>query len=128
MLLVLLILATLAAIVVPKFAGRAQQAKETAAKTQISSFSTALDAFEVDMGYYPSTADSLQALQVEPKDPKSWRGPYLKQSVPKDPWGNDYTYEYPGKRNAGSYDLVSMGPDGRPGTDDDITNFGESGK
>ncbi|HPU57440.1 MAG TPA: type II secretion system protein GspG, partial [Verrucomicrobiota bacterium] len=51
-------------------------------------------------------------------------GPYLdNDTVPKDPWGNDYIYVYPGRRNANSYDLSSPGPDGRPGTDDDITNW-----
>lgn len=128
LLLVCVILATLAAIVIPKFAGRSQQAKETAAQTQISTFGTALDAFEVDMGYYPSSADGLQALQVEPKNPKSWRGPYLKQAVPLDPWGNAYVYEFPGKHNAGSYDLASGGPDGRIGTDDDINNWTQAQK
>jgi len=125
MLLVLVILATLAAIVVPKFTGRSEQAKETAAKTQISNISTALDAFEVDNGYYPSGSDGLQELIEEPKDAKNWRGPYLKQNIPNDPWGNAYIYEYPGKHNDKGYDLMSMGPDGRVGGTDDITNWSE---
>lgn len=128
LLLVLVILATLAAIVIPKFAGRSEQAKVTAAKTQISTLGTALDAFEVDMGYYPSSSDGLQVLQVQPKNPKNWRGPYLKQAVPNDPWGNAYVYDYPGKHNAGSYDLMSAGPDGRTGSDDDINNWSDSNK
>ncbi len=125
MLLVLVILATLAAIVVPKFTGRSEQAKETAAQTQISNISTALDAFEVDNGYYPSGSDGLKDLLEEPKDAKNWRGPYLKQVVPSDPWGNAYVYEYPGKHNEKGYDLMSMGPDGRVGGNDDITNWAE---
>jgi general secretion pathway protein G len=121
MLLVLVILATLAAIVIPKMAGRSEQAKVTAAKSQISSFEMSLDAFEVDNGYYPKTG-ALDDLVDQPANTPNWKGPYLK-NVPVDPWGNAYTYEYPGKHNQNSYDLMSMGPDGRAGTDDDITNW-----
>jgi general secretion pathway protein G len=120
MLLVLVILATLAAIVIPKMAGRSQQAKVTAAQSQINSFEMALDAFEVDNGYYPKTLDSL--LDQPPNAPQ-WKGPYLKKGIPPDPWGNPYTYEYPGKHNANGYDIMSMGPDGRAGDDDDIVNW-----
>lgn len=124
LLLVLVILATLAAIVLPKFTGRSEQAKITAAKTQISTFSTALDAFEVDMGYYPKSSDGLSMLIVEPRNGKNWHGPYLKSDIPLDPWGNPYIYEFPGKHNFKGYDLLSMGADGRRDTEDDITNWG----
>lgn len=122
LLLVLVILGILAAIVVPKFAGRTEQARNTAAQTQISSFSTALDAFEVDNGYYPKGKNGLGDLVQQPRDTQNWHGPYLKD-IPKDPWGNDYIYECPGRHNPSSYDLMSMGPDGRVGGDDDITNW-----
>jgi general secretion pathway protein G len=122
LLLVLVILGILAAIVVPKFAGRTEQARLTAAQTQISSFGTALDAFEVDNGYYPKGKSGLQDLVQAPRDAQNWKGPYLKE-VPKDPWNNDYVYEYPGRRNQNSYDLSSAGPDGKAGGDDDITNW-----
>jgi general secretion pathway protein G len=123
MLLVLVILAVLAAIVIPKFSGRSQQAKETAAKSQISSIELALDAFEVDTGAYPQGTGGLNALVDEPSGTQSWKGPYLKKGVPADPWGNAYIYTYPGKNNPKGYDLMSMGPDGRSGTDDDINNW-----
>ena len=122
LLLVLVILGILAAIVVPKFAGRTEQARVTAAQTQISSFSTALDAFEVDNGYYPKGKSGLTDLVTQPRDAKNWHGPYLKD-IPKDPWQNDYIYECPGRHNTTSYDLMSMGPDGRSGGDDDIANW-----
>jgi general secretion pathway protein G len=122
MLLVLVILATLAAIVIPKMAGRSQQAKVTAAQSQISSLEMALDAFEVDNGYYPKTG-GLDDLNNQPANAQGWKGPYLKKGIPLDPWGNPYTYEYPGKHNPNGYDLMSMGPDGRAGTDDDIVNW-----
>ena len=126
MLLVLVILATLAAIVIPKFAGRSQQAKVTAAQSQISSIELALDAFEVDNGYYPKTG-ALGELTEAPGNSPNWKGPYLKKGVPLDPWGNPYTYDYPGKHNASGYDIFCNGPDGRAGTDDDINNW-DTGK
>jgi general secretion pathway protein G len=122
LLLVLVILGVLAAIVVPKFAGRSEQARVTAARTQISNFSMALDTFEVDNGYYPRGRDGLQALVQRPGDAPDWSGPYI-ESIPNDPWGNPYIYEYPGKNNPNGYDLMSMGPDGRAGSEDDITNW-----
>lgn len=122
LLLVLVILGVLAAIVVPKFAGRTEQARQAAAKTQISSFATVLDAYEVDNGFYPKGKSGLNDLVQASRDAKNWRGPYLKE-VPKDPWGNDYVYECPGKNNPTSYDVSSMGPDGQMGTEDDINNW-----
>jgi general secretion pathway protein G len=127
LLLVLVILGVLAAIVVHKFTGRTEQARITAAQTQIATFGTALDAFEVDNGYYPKGRNGLQDLFVQPRDAVSWKGPYMKGSMPVDPWGNPYVYECPGKHNPTSYDLMSMGPDGREGGDDDITNWQQAG-
>ncbi len=123
LILVVVILATLAAVVVPKLTGRSEEAKVTAAKTQISSISTALDAFEVDNGYYPKGKDGLVELMQQPKDATHWRGPYLKQDIPNDPWGQAYIYECPGKNNETGYDLMSMGPDQKSGGNDDITNW-----
>lgn len=122
LLLVLVILGILAAIVVPKFSGRTEQARITAAQTQIASFSTALDSFEVDNGYYPKGQNGLLDLVQQPRDAQNWKGPYMKD-IPKDPWGNDYKYESPGKVNSTGYDLLSMGPDGQEGGDDDIANY-----
>ena len=122
MLLVLVILATLAAIVYPKIAGRSEQARQTAANTQIAAFSTALNSYEVDSGTFPKGKSGLQDLVVQPRESQSWHGPYL-DSIPKDPWGNEYVYECPGKFNPSSYDLLSMGPDGRVGGEDDVTNY-----
>ena len=123
LLLVLVILGILAAIVVPKFSGRTEQARQTAALSQISTFGTALDAFEVDNGYYPKGKNGLLDLVQMPRDSQNWKGPYLKGSIPLDPWGRPYIYECPGKQNPSSYDLMSVGPDGRSGTEDDITNW-----
>ena len=121
LLLVLVILGILAAIVLPRFTNRTKQAQVAAAQTQISTFKTALDAFEVDNGYYPKGKNGLQDLIVAPRDAQNWRGPYLQaDTVPKDPWNNDYIYECPGRHNPTSYDLSSLGP---PGEDMVIGNW-----
>ena len=125
LMLVLVILATLAAIVLPKFTGRSQQAKVTGARTQIASFETALSAFEIDLGRYPTTTEGLRALVQKPtSDSDGWLQPYMsREEIPMDPWGNDYEYRYPGQYNENGYDLYSVGPDHRMGGDDDITNW-----
>ena len=125
MLLVLVILATLAAVVVPKFAGRTKQAKVTAAKSQISNLEIAIDSFEIDMGYFPKAGNDLRDLIEEPNsnNVQDWHGPYLKKGIPRDPWGKEYVYNYPGKMNIGSYDISSGGLDMKVGTEDDITNW-----
>jgi general secretion pathway protein G len=123
LLLVLVILGILAAIVVPKFAGRTEQAKVAAAKTDISTMGTALDAFEVDTSAYPKGKNGLLDLVQQPRDAQNWKGPYLQKGVPNDPWDHPYIYQCPGKHNPSGYDLMSMGPDGREDTDDDITNW-----
>ena len=99
-------------------------AKIDVAKSNIASLQTALDAFEVDVGRYPTAAEGLQALVVRPQSVKDqdWRGPYLTK-VPKDPWGNLYVYRFPGKHNQNGFDLYSFGPDGKEGGGDDVTNW-----
>jgi general secretion pathway protein G len=119
MLLVLVILATLAAIVYPKVMGRSEQARVTAALTQIANFKTALDAFEVDNGYYPRGNNGLYDLVQMPRDAVNWRGPYL-ESIPKDPWGQDYSYQCPGSHNPSSFDIYSLGT---PGGNEPIGNW-----
>lgn len=122
LLLVLVILGILAALVLPKFSGRTEQARITAAVTQISTFGTALNSFEIDTGSYPRGSDGLQQLVVAPADVTGYRGPYLMSDIPLDPWGHAYIYEYPGRINTNGYDIVSMGPDGQAGTADDVVN------
>ena len=124
LLLVLVILAVLAAVVVPKFTGRSEQARRAAAKTDISMLGAALENFEVDTGRYPTTEEGLGALIQMPASVKVWHGPYIKQNyLPKDPWQNPYVYRFPGQYNAAGYDLASFGPDGNEGGGDDIDNW-----
>jgi general secretion pathway protein G len=125
LLLVLAILTVLAALVVPKFTRRTQQAKETGAKVDIANLEVALDAFEVDVGRYPTTEEGIRALVEAPSQATEWRGPYVKRGMPKDPWGNPYVYLSPGQHNQDGYDLYSYGVDGQDGGGDDIDNWSE---
>jgi general secretion pathway protein G len=99
----------------------ATRAPITEAQTQISSFTTALGAFMVDIGFYPPTQPGLSALLSNSNASMGWKGPYLKD-IPKDPWGNHYVYHCPGVSNTNTFDLVSWGPDEKPNTADDIIN------
>ena len=126
LLLVLVILATLAAVVTPRFTKRSEQARITAAKTQVSQFEVALDTFQIDVGRFPTTAEGLRALVEKPaSNSEGWLEPYLKRDIPNDPWGNEYLYRYPGQYNQDGYDLSSIGPDGKQGGDDDIINWSQ---
>ena len=123
LLIVVTILGVLVAMVVPRLAGRTQQARQARAEADVkANIVLALDLFELDNGRYPSTEEGLKALQAQPPDVTNWHGPYLKQS-PTDPWGKSYRYVYPGARNPSDYDVFSLGPDGTEGTPDDIGNW-----
>jgi general secretion pathway protein G len=122
MLLVVTIIGILAALVIPKIAGNGERARVTAAMTDINGgIKSALGQYEIDNGFYPK---SLQDLLTQPSNAKNWHGPYLdKQQIPLDPWQNPYIYYFPGKHNQTGYDLLSVGPDGKEGTDDDVVNW-----
>ncbi|PIS34043.1 MAG: type II secretion system protein GspG [Candidatus Omnitrophica bacterium CG08_land_8_20_14_0_20_41_16] len=123
LMLVVIIIGVLSAMVVPRLAGRSEQARIQAAKTDInSSIPLALDLYEMDSGHYPELLDYLRTPGGA--NAESWRGPYLKKK-PLDPWGNIYIYKAPGEHNSDSYDLSSMGNDKKPGTADDVVNWSE---
>jgi general secretion pathway protein G len=83
---------------------------------------TPLMTYRVHMGGYPTTEQGLEALRSKPsEDATNWKGPYVKK-LPNDPWGNPYQYRYPGEKNPGSYDVWSLGPDGKE-SEDDIGNW-----
>ncbi|MHB8155649.1 MAG: type II secretion system major pseudopilin GspG [Candidatus Omnitrophota bacterium] len=122
LMLVVIIIGVLSAMVVPRLAGRSEQARIQAAKTDInSSIPMALDLYEMDLGHYPELLDYLRTPGA---DAESWHGPYLKKK-PMDPWGKTYIYKFPGEHNSSSYDLYSMGSDGKPDTADDVVNWSE---
>lgn len=118
LLLVLVILAVLAAVVVPKFTGRTEQARQSAAKGEIATIKTQIAIFETDTGRLPSTEEGLQALIDKPGDLQGWKGRYLEKR-PLDPWARPYVYRTPGT-DGKDFDLFSTGPDGREGGGDDV--------
>jgi general secretion pathway protein G len=125
LLLVVAIIGILAAMLLPNISGRSEEARKTRAKSEIvSTLGLALTMFESDVGRFPTTEQGLSALIAKPDQATTWRGPYIKQAKQfRDPWGNPYQYQCPGQHNPTNYDLSSAGPDGQPGTEDDITNF-----
>jgi general secretion pathway protein G len=110
---VLLIMGMVAAIIGPKLFGKVDDAKVKTAKTQISELENALDMYRLDVGKYPTTSEGIKALKEQPSGINTWKGPYLKKDVPKDPWGNDYQYTSPGSH--GDFDILSYGADGSVG-------------
>ena len=114
---VVVIIGVLGAIVVPQFMSRPDQAKVTAARTDIQAISTALEMYRLDTFNYPSTQQGLEALATRPAGPpvaKNWNPQGYLKNMPLDPWGTPYQYLNPGTHSAG-YDLFSLGSDGVAG-------------
>lgn len=114
MLVVVTIIALFAALVAPRMLRRSDTARITAARAQINSFMTALGAYKLDTGLFPTTEQGLQALRVKPQGVNQWEGPYLPQEIPVDPWTRPYVYKYPGE-HGDEPDIISYGADGQPG-------------
>jgi general secretion pathway protein G len=123
------IIATLAAIIAPSLFGNVGEARIDAARSQIQIMALALDAYRLDNDAFPTTDQGLDALRTFPVSgdpPKNWKGPYLRQVVPLDPWGHAYVLVSPGLANPNGYDLYTLGKDGKPGGDGedaDITSW-----
>lgn len=123
------IIATLAAIVAPALFGNVGEARKNAVRSQIQILALALDAYRLDNDAFPTSEQGLEALRTFPvggEPPKNWKGPYLRQGVPVDPWGRAYVYVAPGVANPDAYDLYSLGKDGKPGGDGedaDVTSW-----
>lgn len=124
---VIVILGVLASIVVPKLMDRPDAARIAKAKQDIRTLETSINLYKLDNYFYPSTEQGLEALVKKPSgdpQPRNWKsGGYLDR-LPKDPWGNDYLYLYPGVK--GSIDIYTLGADGKPdgeGVGADIGNW-----
>jgi len=113
LLVVVVILGLLAGYVAPRYFSQIGKSEVQVAKAQIDSFEKALDLYRIDVSSYPSTEQGLQALVEKPTGATNWSGPYLKKTVPLDPWGHPYVYRAPGEKR--EYDIVSYGRDGKPG-------------
>lgn len=124
---VVAIIAILGATVVPLVMDRPDQARVVRAKTDIQTFSAALDLYRLDNFTYPSTEQGLQALVEKPSgdpEPANWKDGGYVQKLGKDPWGREYLYQSPGE--GGPYDIISLGNDGAEGGENygaDITNY-----
>ena len=126
---VVIIIGLLAALVGPKLFGKLSMAKQKSAKAQIELFGTALDAFRLDTGRYPTTEEGLKAFREKPSGVEKWQGPYLPKEIPLDPWGKSYVYKSPGEH--GEYDLISYGLDGvegGEGENEDVVSWKDIGK
>ena len=114
LLVVLAILTLLAGIVGPRVLGQLGGAKSKTAAVQIADIDKALELFKLDVGRFPSTEEGLEALAKRPPTVASgWSGPYLKGTIPADPWGKPYHYQGPGAN--GAVEVFSLGADGVAG-------------
>jgi general secretion pathway protein G len=113
LLVVLVILGLLAGYVAPKYFAQIGKSEVKTAQAQIVALEKALDQYRIDTGHYPSTEQGLAALNTKPAEEPRWDGPYLKKTVPNDPWGKPYQYKMPGEH--GEVDIFSFGHDGAPG-------------
>ena len=123
-LLVLAILGVIMAMVVPKVLGRQQHANADATRISINGLTQALKLYSLDhAGEFPTSTEGLAVLMKSPGARDSrWRGPYLETEA-LDAWGNTFEYQYPGKNNSDSFDIISPGLDRTVGTADDIGNW-----
>ncbi|MBC3886573.1 type II secretion system major pseudopilin GspG [Undibacterium griseum] len=118
LLVVVVTIGLLASYVGPKYFSQIGKSESAVAKAQITAFEKALDTYRVDVGRFPATEEGLNALVENSSANPKWNGPYLKKSIPLDPWGRAYRYLSPAKDK--DYEIVSYGKDGQiGGTGDD---------
>lgn len=115
--LVVALLGTLMAYLVRNLLGTADNAKIDTAKLAMGQLQGDLQMYRVHNNKFPTTEQGLDALLTAPGDAKGWRGPYTEASHIQDPWGVKFTYESDGRNTK----IISAGPDGQPGTADDIS-------
>jgi general secretion pathway protein G len=121
---VVVILGILAATIIPQFINTTQDAKISAAKSDIAQLESAIDRFYINMDRYPTTEEGLKVLADAPSgEEKKWRGPYIKQVRP-DPWQHPYNYRQPGTHGKNRYDIWSFGSDGVEGGEDEAADIG----
>jgi general secretion pathway protein G len=118
---VVIIIAALAGMVLPRILDRADEAKRNIARGDIASITMQLKMFRLDTGAYPTTDQGLNALMVNPSGTENWKGPYL-ESAPIDPWNREYRYKYKGDHNTTGFDIWSTGPD-EGLAEDDVNNW-----
>lgn len=115
LLVVLAILTLLAGLVGPRVLGQLGGAKSKTAAVQIADLEKSLELFKLDVGRFPTTEEGLQALTAKPGAANGWNGPYIKGTVPNDPWGKPYKYTSPVA--GGGIEILTYGADGAAGGD-----------
>jgi len=110
---VVVIIGLLATFILPNVIGTQDVAFQKTAKAKIAQYSSQLALYKLDNYSFPTTAQGMQALVKNPGGKKTWR--QLLTNLDKDPWGNEYQYQFPGTRNPSSFDLWSFGADGVAG-------------
>jgi general secretion pathway protein G len=115
MLVVVTIIGLFVALVGPNLWKKVDESKITQARTQIDNFQTALGAYKLDTGTFPTTEQGLLALRVRPAEAPQWNGPYLPKDVPVDPWGTAYVYRFPGEHVPDEPEIICLGADRQPG-------------
>lgn len=126
MLVVLVIIGLLAGLVGPRIFGNVDKAKIQAADVQIKQLKGTLQALRLDIGRLPTNEEGLALLQTPPADEiskKLWKGPYLEEALPIDPWNHPYQYSVPGA-NGQPFALYSLGADGQMGGNDNDADIG----
>ncbi|MBL8511825.1 MAG: type II secretion system major pseudopilin GspG [Betaproteobacteria bacterium] len=126
MLVVLAIIGVLAALVGPKLIGVTEDANRKAAEAQVKTLRTAVEAFRLSVGRYPTAQEGLIVISKAPSDPAiaaRWRGPYIDGELPQDPWGMPYQYSLPGA-NGQPFALYSFGADKARGGEGDNADIG----
>ena len=122
LLVVMVIIGLLVGYVGPKYFSQIGKSEIQTTKAQVVALEKALDQYRLDLGHYPTTEQGLAVLNNAPLNEPKWRGPYLKKSLPLDPWGHAYVYKFPGDH--GDFDLLSYGNDGRPGGTGEAADIG----
>lgn len=118
LLVVILIIGLLTGIIAPRLLGQANRSEVVAARAQMGAFDKALQAYRIDLGRFPTTAEGLGALVRPYGDQPRWRGPYLQNEIPLDPWDQPYRYTNPGP-NGKDFEIRSLGRDRTPGGEGD---------
>jgi len=125
LLVVMFILVLLASAVTVYATKRVEEAKTTRAKLDVEQLGTAIDIFYLQNGGYAAQLDDLRT-KPSGQDLPNWNGPYIQKPVPNDPWNRPYVYVVPGQHNTDSFDLYTLGKDGKEGgsgSDQDINNW-----
>lgn len=126
MLVVLVIIGLIASLVGPRLFSRVDSSKVQVAETQVRMLRSAVETFRLEVGRIPTVEEGLKVLHAAPADDKArarWRGPYLDEAVPDDPWGNPYQYAVPG-RDGLAFAIYSLGADAKPGGEGNDADIG----